>query len=435
EPGGDLLALSPAVASGSRAVREIDLAVDAEDLERALSGMVLRLSFDGVETVRVPFCEFFGTSARVDPLRTRHLEVAKPARFVARWTMPYRNGFSLAIDSVHDPRVHVSGAVRTVAWDDAPPSWRFHAQWRSSGPLRTRPRSEVELLSVKGTGRYLGDAIHVANPVAEWWGEGDERISVDGRLQWLGTGTEDYYGYAWCSTETYSAPWGAQARADGPLNRGRALVSRLRLLDAIPFESSLVVRQENWHWADTTLERSSTAWFYLSPGTDAPRAEARPSAADLVARLPELRVWRRPGLLEAEDLRVVGSSPGLQHGRQDLVDAEGGRWSQGAHLWVRSTKVGEWIELELPVARPGARRLAALVTRSHDYGIVSIQLDGAPAAVVDTASGGGVLPPVEVDLGVHELGARARVRFEVVGASAESTGARHYFGVDGVLVD
>jgi hypothetical protein len=102
---------------------------------------------------------------------------------------------------------------------------------------------------------------------------------------------------------------------------------------------------------------------------------------------------------------------------------------------VRSTKPGDWIELELPVARPGRRRLVAAMTRSHDYGIVSIQVDGGAPVVVDTASGGDVEPPRDVDLGVHELGARAKLRFEVVGAGARSSGARHYFGIDGVLVE
>jgi hypothetical protein len=440
ERGGDLLALSPAVAQGARAVREIELAVDAEDLERALSGMVLRLSFDGVETVRAPFCEFFGTSARVDPLRTRHLEVAKPARFVARWTMPYRRAFGIAIDSVHDPRVHVSGAVRTEAWDDARPWWRFHAQWRSSGPLATRPRSEVELLHVKGTGRYLGDALHVANPVAAWWGEGDERILVDGRLEWLGTGTEDYYGYAWCSTELYSTPFGAQSRVDGPGNRGRTLVSRQRLLDCIPFGAALQVLQENWHWADTTIERSSTAWYYLAPSSEQATAAgqqgggAPPTAAELVARLPVVRLWTLPGLLEAEDLPGVRSSEGVELGRQDLAEAEDGRWSGGAHLFARARSAGEWIELDVPVARSGRRHVQVFLTRSHDYGIVAIRVDGREGAVVDTVSGGGIEAPRAVDLGEHELGPRMRLRFEVVGANPASTGARFYFGVDGVLL-
>ena len=38
------------------------------------------------------------------------------------------------------------------------------------------------------------------NPVEAWWGEGDEKVFVDGEKfpSHFGTGTEDYYGYAWC---------------------------------------------------------------------------------------------------------------------------------------------------------------------------------------------------------------------------------------------
>lgn len=432
ERGGELLALSPVVARGPRAVREIELAVEADDLERALAGMVLRLSFDGEETVRVPFCEFFATTARVDPVSTLHLEVAKPGRFVVRWPMPYREVFSLAIDSLADPEVHVAGAIRTEPFDASRAWWPFRAAWSASGPLPTRPRCDVPLLAVKGTGRYLGDSLHVANPSAAWWGEGDERIEVDGRLEWLGTGTEDYYGYAWCSTELYSAPFGSQARADGPANRGHAIVSRQRLLDAIPWRSGLVVQQENWHWASTVIERSSVCWYYGSEAAQGGVADA----ASLVSKLPKLNIWRRIGLVEADKLRVQATSPGLQYGAQDLDDQERGRWSQGSHLWVRSTRRGDWIELELPVDRPGRRRLAVALTKSWDYGIVRISVDGRAAATVDTLGDDKVEPPVDVDLGVHELGATAVLRFEVVGASEQSRGARYYFGIDGLsLVD
>jgi hypothetical protein len=43
-----------------------------------------------------------------------------------------------------------------------------------------------------------------------WYGEGDDMIFIDGE-EWPpslhGTGTEDYFGTAWCPQQQYSAPY------------------------------------------------------------------------------------------------------------------------------------------------------------------------------------------------------------------------------------
>ncbi len=47
--------------------------------------------------------------------------------------------------------------------------------------------------------------LHIWNPKGGWWGEGDEKFFVDGERfpSTFGTGTEDYFGYAWCSEKTF----------------------------------------------------------------------------------------------------------------------------------------------------------------------------------------------------------------------------------------
>ena len=41
--------------------------------------------------------------------------------------------------------------------------------------------------------------LHVVEPRGGWWGEGDEKFFVDGEKfpSTFGTGSEDYFGYAW----------------------------------------------------------------------------------------------------------------------------------------------------------------------------------------------------------------------------------------------
>ena len=63
----------------------------------------------------------------------------------------------------------------------------------------------------------MGDTLAVVNGAAAWWGEGDEKIYVDDESfpSHFGTGTEDYYGYAWCRAKSFSSPFHANRKGAG----------------------------------------------------------------------------------------------------------------------------------------------------------------------------------------------------------------------------
>src|SRR5690606_2236416 len=100
-------------------------------------------------------------------------------------------------------------ATRTYPkWDDS--YMYFHCAWRYDHPIHAlgaRGTKDWNYIEIQGKGIYVGDALCVMNPVNDWWGEGDEKIYVDGETfpSHFGTGTEDYYGYAWCSNEKFVA--------------------------------------------------------------------------------------------------------------------------------------------------------------------------------------------------------------------------------------
>jgi len=95
----------------------------------------------------------------------------------------------------------------------------------------------------------------------------DEKIYVDGETfpSSIGTGTEDYYGYAWCRPEPFSHPLIAQPTGRGNFHPGMSVNMRYRILDAIPFNESIRVDIELWHWVKTTIDYSVTSYYYLSP--------------------------------------------------------------------------------------------------------------------------------------------------------------------------
>ena len=92
----------------------------------------------------------------------------------------------------------------------------FHAKWRTAD-MKTRPFHDWTYCDLKGKGVFVGDMLSIMSPVGAWWGEGDEKIFVDGEKfpSWFGTGSEDYYGYAWSNPEPFQHPYHNQTRCDG----------------------------------------------------------------------------------------------------------------------------------------------------------------------------------------------------------------------------
>ena len=124
------------------------------------------------------------------------------------------------------------------------------------------------MISIEGEGVYAGDVFYFENPHDKWWGEGDEKIYVDGETfpSFFGTGTEDYYGYAWSTGEVFFRALHAQTRAGGPGFSGVFSVNRFRTLDAIPFEKSLRFDMELWHWGSARVMWHSLIYYYARPG-------------------------------------------------------------------------------------------------------------------------------------------------------------------------
>jgi hypothetical protein len=111
-----------------------------------------------------------------------------------------------------------------------------------------------------------------------WWGEGDERIWVDEEEfpSHFGTGTEDYFGYGWCSNEVFSTPFNGQTQASGKQNWGGSSLYRFHVFDAVAFRSGLRFDLEVRHWrkVPVPLVYGGVAFFYVRPG-----AEVKPQAS------------------------------------------------------------------------------------------------------------------------------------------------------------
>lgn len=437
-PGGE----ATVQLAGPGAVRLIEVGVMAGEesqLAEALRTTILRIQFDGAEneTVWCPVGDFFASGVGLNAVQSWYRTVSRDGKMVSRWVMPYRQSARISLLNLGRQPVRVSlrPAAGEWKWDDR--SMHFHARWRSQHAIPTRPMTDWNYVTVDGKGVYLGDALAVFNPVAAWWGEGDEKIYVDGAAAptHIGTGTEDYYCYAWCDPKLFQGPLCNQVRMDGPGNRGHTSVTRTRILDAIPFQTKFQMDMEVWHWADCKVDYAATSYYYAIPGAK----DNRPPQPD-EAKLPisEIKVQKIAGAIECETLQIVSKSDGLPTEVQSGMALADGAWSGDSQLWVRGRKVGDFVELKIPVKTdgPGAPvKLTLYATKSWDYGVLRFTVNGQVAGKdwdswsVDVRASG----PIELGTFTPKDGALI-LRAEVVGANEKSKNSKSFFGLDAVVI-
>ena len=267
-----------ALPSGNAAIRELSVALDNYNDPEITRKVVLKIEFDGKETVWCPIGDFFGSGIGLNPVSGWNTSVSELGFMTSRWVMPYQESAKISILNLSDApvSVNVNASVGTWKWEDD--SMYFNAAWRGEYPVATRPYSDWNYITLKGKGVYVGDALTVMNPTKVWWGEGDEKIWVDNEAfpSIFGTGTEDYYAYSWggVSTDFYEHPFHAQPMSNkyNKLNRkteegerntmGYSTETRTRALDVMPFETALKLDMEVWSWEDCDMGYGVGVYWY-----------------------------------------------------------------------------------------------------------------------------------------------------------------------------
>lgn len=277
---------SVALPEGTSAIRSLSLKLDSYSDSLITRSVVLKIEFDGQETVWCPIGDFFGSGVGLNPYQGWYRTVAEDGMMSSRWVMPYQKSGKISVVNLGEETVGIelNAVVGDWEWDKS--SMYFNAAWKGEYPVSTRPFSDWNYVTLKGRGVYVGDALTIWNPVKRWWGEGDEKIWVDAEdfPSIFGTGTEDYYGYSWggMSNDFYEHPFHAQPMSNvynklhrkteaefGDRNtQGYSTETRSRALDVMPFGSSLQLDMEVWSWTeDADMEYGVGVYWYGDAST------------------------------------------------------------------------------------------------------------------------------------------------------------------------
>ncbi len=344
--------------------------------------MLLRVFYDGSDqpSFEVPFGDFF---ANCFGKRTQVISVPVVVEdgdsYNCYWRMPFRK--SIRIEVLNQSSKSLNLLYYNIDWikQDALPADTpyFYARYRQEYPVLQG--QDYVILDTKGKGHYVGTVLSVRTRSPSWFGEGDEKIYVDGESTasiW-GTGTEDYFLSAWGLKTTSTPYFGTPYFDQWGIVGGHTSAYRWHVQDPLVFNTSLKVTIEHWGWisTDENPEGKQHSWnerqddfasvaFWYQTG-EPTAAEPMPDAA--ARTLPDL-----DQTVAAKDF--VAES---QHGPGECTVQDNLPFYPAGQLFYKPAEgTDAWVEIPFHVAKREPRRLLLAVTRANDYGIYQAYLNG-----------------------------------------------------------
>jgi hypothetical protein len=335
--------------------------------------------------VQAPIGDFFGAAPGINPFNALPLTVAPDGTMTCRFVMPFESSLRIMLDNRGDQPVTVTGSALPMDYRWNERSMHFRARWRVDHGLLgwSKTVHDMPFLTANGSGRYVGTALMLLNPCRAstpwggWCGEGDEKIFVDGDRvpSTFGTGSEDYFNYAWSAPDIFGYAYWGQPRNDGYGNRGFVANHRWHIIDDLPFRERIAFFMELYpHDRVPGMSYARIGYHYARPG-----------------------VYDDHVFITDEDLRPLELPPDWQpvaeyalrgaviHAIEDLVPAgpetrfQAGRlWAGGQLLTWQPTSPGDVLDARFSVPEDGEYQLHLALALTPDSGRISVKVDGRP---------------------------------------------------------
>ncbi len=415
---------------GPRAITALRGAVatgDREDEMAAFRELLLKITFDGQAkpSVVCPLGDFFGTAPGKNLYRSLTTGITKDGGY-ALWYMPFgkRAVFELVNQGNKDRHItcSVTHAPLTRPMEEL---GYFHCKWhRDICPLSPDRHPDWIMLRTQGRGRFCGVMLHVWDPKPGWWGEGDEKFFVDGEKfpSTIGTGSEDYFGYAWCCPALFERPFHGQSMTQK--NQGHQSVFRWQVADNVPFMESFEAAIEKYFPNERgTLYACTPVWYQAAGGSD------------VIEAVPVEQRWgycvsSPPG---AGGYKVLGKHAGRVQS-QGMAHFGRGKWHDDNQLWWTQAKPGDKLNVAFDVKRAGSYRVGVTLTKARDYAVVQLAIDGNKAGEPIDLYNPEVVPTGPIELGTYQLDkGQHQLNVEIVGANDKAVKS-YMFGLDRILL-
>jgi hypothetical protein len=380
-----------------------DLPADKEAQKKLLRQLAISISWDGKKEPAVwsPLGDFFGDAIIPAHYQSLPTGILDDGTYYAYWYMPYASGAHIEVENDSPQSVAMNWEVTHASLDKPAASLlRFHAKWHRDATTPMRPDRQPDwlLLKTDGAGRYVGTQLNIWNPRGGWWGEGDEKWFVDGEKSpsTFGTGSEDYFGFAWSSGTVFN-----QSLHGQPVRQGdQVSVHRWHVADNIPFQKTFEGIIEKYYGNDRPTKYAAVVYWYLSAdGTD-PYGPV--PVTERVGYWDPLVLYREPGAIEGEDIHIITKDIPANHPEMWTL---GKKWSGDVQLEWAPPALGPKAHCDFELKAPQAGKYTLIAHYSHapNYGIVQASVNGAKVGAPVDLYGDTLIAADPVELGIVDL--------------------------------
>ena len=345
--------------------------------------MLLRIWYDGRERpgVEAPVGDFFANAfgARREVL-SMPVVVEDADSYNCFWHMPFRE--SVRVEVVNQSARPVSLLYYNIDWiekEELPADTPyFHAQYRQEYPVEQG--QDYLILETEGKGHYVGTVLSVRTRSPSWFGEGDEKVYLDGEQTasiW-GTGTEDYFLSAWGLKTTTTPYFGTPYFDQWGIVGGHTSAYRWHVQDPIVFQRGIKVTIEHYGWIspDENPDYLTNSWNERQDDYSSVAYWYQTGTPTFAARAPSAAERTLPNLDQIT--HAVGAIEDSCHGAGAIAVQQLLGYEQGQILYRPPSAEDAWIELPFTVEEKLPVRLLLQMTRSYDFGRYRASLDGVP---------------------------------------------------------
>ncbi len=397
--------------------------------------MLLRMYWDGKArpAVEAPVGDFFANSfGKRNQVISLPVIVEDADSYNCFWHMPFRK--SARIEVVNESEKPLSLLYYNIDWvkkdrlsQDTP---YFYAQYRQEYPAEKG--KDYVLLETKGKGHYVGTVLSVRTRSPSWFGEGDEKIYIDGeeKASIWGTGTEDYFLSAWGLKTTSTPYFGVPYFDQWGIVGGHTSAYRWHINDPIVFNKGIKVTFEHFGWIspDENPQYKTHSWNEREDDYSSVAFWYQTGEPTFTARAPHARARTLPNLDRTIAAREFTAAQ--YHGPGDAMAQNLDLYPNGHLFYKPEGPESAWVEIPFEVQKKEPKRLLVVLTHSYDFGKYQASLNGVKL-------GGAMdLYSPEVTTREHHLldfwpePGQYTLRLECVGKSPSSSGC--YLGIESV---
>lgn len=403
--------------------------------------MLLKIYWDGRERpgVEAPLGDFFANCfGKRREVLSLPVAVEDADSYNCFWQMPFRKSARIEIENQSDKPIGL--LYYNVDWlrletlpEDTP---YFHAHYRQEYPAKSG--QDYLVLDTVGKGHYVGTVLAVRSRSPSWFGEGDEKIYLDGETKpsiW-GTGTEDYFLSAWGLKTTSTPYFGVPYFDQWGIVGGHTSAYRWHIADPIVFQNGIRFTFEHFGWIspDENPDYKSMSWNereddYASVAFWYQTGEPQLSTGGPLPRVPHARERRLPSL-ERVTVYARDFTGDKHHGTGRVTTQQLDLYDGPQLLYQPDQPAGAWLEFPLEVTKSEPLRLLLRLTKSYDFGRYQVWLNGVKLGEPFDA-----YSPKVVDEELHLLDfwpepGTYTVRLECVGRNPASQG--YFLGIESV---